>query len=147
MVLCLDIMLSLDSDVNECSCPVVYGSLVLDDIELYRTLRSVEGDLATGILEGLLDCLGLFDRLYAKEPLLLTDDLPILSFESERLMWVGILDGIGLLRIEEVSDLLPRLSFENDLEKVLIPIPSYTSLEGDFDGVESVKTSSAFGSL
>ena len=106
---------------------------------MYRALRSVEGDLTTGILEGLLGCLGLLERLYANEPLLLTDDLPMLSIDSDRLIRVGIFDGLELLLFVEVSDLPLRLSFEVDLEKVLIAMPSYTSLKGDLGGVDLVE--------
>ena len=109
---------------------------------MYRALRSVEGDLTTGILEGLLGCLGLLEHLYANEPLLLTDDLPMLSIDSDRLIRVGIFDGLELLLFVEVSDFPLRLSFEVDLEKVLIAMPSYTSLKGDLGGVDLVEKSS-----
>ena len=111
---------------------------------MYRALRSVEGDLTTGILEGLLGCLGLLERLYANEPLLLTDDLPMLSIDSDRLIRVGIFDGLELLLFVEVSDFPLRLSFEVDLEKVLIAMPSYTSLKGDLGGVNLVEKPSPF---
>lgn len=73
--------------------------------------------------------MGLFERLYAKELRLLTDaDESKLSFESVRLLRVGILDGLGLFLFEDVSDLLARLSFEVDREKVFVALPSKTSL-------------------
>lgn len=89
----------------------------------------LDGDFETGILEGLVDDLGLFERLYAKELRLLTDADEIkLSIEFERLLRVGILDGLGLFLFDDVSDLLARLSFEFDREKVFVALPSKTSL-------------------